>query len=78
MTSGASPVRAPRVAGVDANVVWTCGGAALLAGLVYLNALPNPFVYDDYHTVVANPSLAQPTDLFGLFSYDVTRPLANA
>jgi protein O-mannosyl-transferase len=93
MTSGAGPARAPRVAGPKANVAivanvanvakganvaWTCGGAALLAGLVYLNALPNPFVYDDYHTVVANPSLARPSDVLGLVLYDVTRPLANA
>ena len=93
MTSGAGPARAPRVAGPEGNVAsdatvagvtssatvaWTCGGAALLAGLVYLNALPNPFVYDDYHTVVANPSLARPSDVLGLVLYDVARPLANA
>ena len=30
---------------------------AMLAILVYLNALGNPFVYDDFHTVVDNPSI---------------------
>ena len=77
MTSAAGSARVRRGAGVDANVAWTWGGAALIAGLVYLNALPNPFVYDDYHTVVVNPSIVRPTDLLGLVRYDVARPLAN-
>jgi protein O-mannosyl-transferase len=29
----------------------------LLAGLVYLNSLPNQFAYDDMHIVVTNPSI---------------------
>ena len=31
-----------------------CSFAALVGGLLYLNALHNPFVYDDYQTVVDN------------------------
>ncbi len=54
-----------------------CAVAALLAGLVYANALHNPFVYDDYHTVVANTSLQRVGDLRAIVLHDVTRPLVN-
>ena len=54
-----------------------CAAAALLGGLVYLNALHNPFIYDDYHMVVDNPSLPHPFDLRRLFLYQVTRPVVN-
>jgi Flp pilus assembly protein TadD len=45
---------------------------------VYLNALHNPFVYDDYHTVAANPSIVTLTNLRAIVSHDMTRPLVNA
>jgi tetratricopeptide (TPR) repeat protein len=48
-----------------------------LAGLVYLNALHNPFVYDDHHTVVANESITRLTNLRAIVLHDVTRPLVN-
>ena len=32
---------------------------AASAGVLYLNALRNPFVYDDYHTVIVNASIAR-------------------
>ncbi len=54
-----------------------CGAAALFAGLVYLNALHNPFVYDDYHTVVANPSILHVANLRAIVLYDMTRPIVN-
>ncbi len=44
---------------------------------VYLNALRNPFLYDDFHTVVANPSLTGPLTLRSALLYDATRPLVN-
>ncbi len=59
------------------RAIVPCGAAALLAALVYANALHNPFVYDDYHTVVANASLRTPGDLRGIVLHDVTRPLVN-
>ena len=31
-----------------------CGAAVLLAGLVYLNSLHNPFVYDDSRSILDN------------------------
>jgi len=54
-----------------------CGAAALVAGLVYVNALRNPFVYDDYHTVVENRSIEHLSDLRAIVLHDVTRPLVN-
>src|SRR6516165_839007 len=55
-----------------------CLAAAALGGLVYLNALHNPFVYDDYHTVAANPSIVTLTNLRAIVGHDMTRPLVNA
>jgi len=57
--------------------VLACGVAATAAVVVYLNALHNPFVYDDHHTVVDNPSIARLGDLRGVVLHDVTRPLVN-
>ena len=54
-----------------------CGLAALLGGVVYLNALRNPFIYDDYHTVVENGSIAHVTDVRAIVLDAVTRPLVN-
>jgi hypothetical protein len=54
-----------------------CGLAALLAVLAYANALHNPFVYDDYHTVESNTSLQRVGDLRAIVLHDVTRPLVN-
>ena len=51
--------------------------AAFLAGLVYVNALRNPFVYDDYHTVVENPSIQDMRNLRALLLHDVTRPVVS-
>ena len=33
-----------------------------LVGLVYVNALQNPFVYDDFRTIVDNGSITNLTD----------------
>ena len=51
--------------------------AAALAGVVYLNALDNPFVYDDYWTVVHNPTIRQLFDLRTIVSGAITRPVVN-
>jgi protein O-mannosyl-transferase len=50
---------------------------AASAGVLYLNALRNPFVYDDYHTVVVNASIARLGDLRAIVLHDVTRPIVN-
>lgn len=61
----------------DLRASLLCGAAAVLAGLVYVNALHNPFVYDDYHTIVANTSLQNVADVRGIILHDVTRPIVN-
>jgi hypothetical protein len=61
----------------DLRASLLCAAAALLAGLVYVNALHNPFVYDDYHTVVANPSLEDVANVRRIILHDVTRPVVN-
>src|SRR5262245_20029173 len=70
-TSGPSEITAPP------RAMILCGCAMLAGGLVYLNALHNPFVYDDFHTVVENPSLRSLANLPAIVLYAVTRPLVN-
>jgi len=48
-----------------------------LSGAVYLNALHNPYVYDDQRTVQTNASITNPRDWRGLLLYDLTRPVTN-
>jgi hypothetical protein len=54
-----------------------CSIAVLAAGLVYLNALDNPFVYDDARTIVGNRSLVGPWNLRAVLLQNVSRPLVN-
>lgn len=51
--------------------------AVALAGLVYLNALSNPFVYDDYVTVVTNPSLREWSSPTAILLQNVFRPVTS-
>ena len=51
---------------------------ALLAGIVYVNGLRNPFVYDDFHTVQTNASIVPPITVRGIVLHDVKRPIVNA
>jgi protein O-mannosyl-transferase len=76
MSDGAAVADAP-ARGTAARTLVACCAAAAVAGVVYLNALHNPFVYDDYHTVVANSSIQPPTSLRALVLHDVTRPIVN-
>jgi Flp pilus assembly protein TadD len=48
-----------------------------LAALVYINALHNPFVYDDHRLILENPSLLQPRNFWGLILHERTRPVVN-
>jgi hypothetical protein len=59
------------------RVVWSAGCAAVLAALVYLNALDNPFVYDDYHLIVDNTSILNGADLQSVIVRDITRPVVT-
>src|SRR3954447_3759711 len=52
----------------------------ILAGMaigVYLNALDNPFVYDDFFTVTGNPSIARLADPRWTLVYMPFRPVIN-
>jgi tetratricopeptide (TPR) repeat protein len=57
--------------------VWLAAIAALFSGLVYLNALHNPFAYDDYRTVLNNPSIQDVTDVRTIVYREMTRPMVN-
>lgn len=56
---------------------WRIGVAVLLGGALYLNALWNPFTYDDLRTVVENGSIASPANLRAIVLHELTRPLTN-
>ena len=51
------------------------GSAVLLPALLYFNALPNPFVYDDYRTVVENLAVHHLADLGSLIRANLFRPV---
>jgi len=70
-------VREVRAPGAGRGMVRKGVLIGLLACLPYLNALNNPFVYDDHDTVVANPSLVELTNVRFLFLYSPFRPLVN-
>ena len=44
---------------------------------VYLNALDNPFVYDDFFTVTGNPSIASAAGPRSTLVYMPFRPVIN-
>ena len=48
---------------------------AILAVVVYGNALHNPFVYDDYRLIVENPTIQAISDVRAIIIVDITRPL---
>jgi hypothetical protein len=54
-----------------------CAVPISAALFVYRNALHNPFVYDDYRTVVGNRSIERLTDVHAVIWHDVARPLLN-
>lgn len=55
----------------------SAGCAALLAIAVYVNALQNPFVYDDFRLIVENPSILDLGNFTSVIVRDITRPLVN-
>jgi protein O-mannosyl-transferase len=57
---------------------WLAIAAVALACAAYLNALDNPFVYDDHDTVTGNRSLADLSNLRFILVYTPFRPLVNA
>jgi hypothetical protein len=77
MSLVAPPADAAPASRLDSRALAAAVGAAALGGLVYVNALQNPFVYDDYHTVAANASIQRLSNLRAIVLHDVTRPLVN-
>lgn len=67
-----------RSAPVSAGRLWrpACCAAAL-AVLVHASALDNPFVYDDFHLIVENSSILNPSNLQSVIVRDITRPLVT-
>ncbi len=59
------------------KILICIGIAVALGALVYLNALDNPFVYDDQVTIVENGSLRDINGLRVIFLHDIFRPLTN-
>jgi protein O-mannosyl-transferase len=54
-----------------------CSAAAAFAAILYLNALSNPFVYDDHRMVVENTGIQDLADLRAIVLLEPTRPLIN-
>lgn len=77
MPSPAAKARTPQPARLTHWDLLACGLAVLLAVIVYLNALHNPFVYDDQRLIVANTSIEHLTDLRAIVLHEVTRPVVN-
>lgn len=51
--------------------------ALTLAGIAYANVFNNPFVYDDFDTVVANPSLVDLSNIRFVLGHSPFRPIVN-
>jgi cytochrome c-type biogenesis protein CcmH/NrfG len=64
-----------RWSGVGSRLLPVLAAAAGCAA--YINALDNPFVYDDHDTVVANASLADLGNIRFLLVYSPFRPVIN-
>jgi tetratricopeptide (TPR) repeat protein len=62
---------------LDTRTLVAAAGAALASALVYLNALHNPFVYDDYHLVVDNPAIRNISNFRAIVLNDMMRPVTN-
>lgn len=76
---GRRPARAPQQSptGRGRRRVVPALTLAVLVLAVYFNALDNPFVYDDYSTVQANPSIVDPSNVAWLLTYTAFRPVVN-
>ena len=67
---GPAPPRAGRLG-------WLAILAAVLSALLYVNALDNPFVYDDFRTVLNNPSIEDVWAVRTIVYREMTRPVVN-
>jgi protein O-mannosyl-transferase len=60
-----------------ARLGWLAALAAAFSALVYVNALDNPFVYDDFRTVLNNPSIEDIWEVSAIVYREMTRPIVN-
>lgn len=51
--------------------------AAVAGAFVYVNALDNPFVYDDFGQILENPSIRNLSDPYSILVRDMMRPAVN-
>jgi len=63
--------------GFDGRRIFFAACAALLSLFVYVNALHNPFVYDDRRLIPENNSIHDLMNLRAIALRDVTRPMVN-
>jgi hypothetical protein len=56
---------------------WLAGIAAIYSALIYLNALHNPYVYDDNRTVLNNTSIEDISNVRHIVFREMTRPVVN-
>ena len=71
------PSAASPAATRTARFGWLAALAAALSALVYVNALDNPFVYDDFRTVLNNPSIEDIWEVSAIVYREMTRPVVN-
>jgi tetratricopeptide (TPR) repeat protein len=71
-SSDSSPAQ-PRAA----RLGWLAILAAAVSALLYVNALHNPFVYDDFRTVLNNPSIDDVWAVRTIVYREITRPVVN-
>ena len=72
MRSYSAAIRTPRL-----RLLLMAAAAAVVSGLLYTTTLTNPFVYDDYATVLQNPTIDQLGDPWSVMKYAPARPLIN-
>jgi hypothetical protein len=77
MPSRPPPKQVPRPFTNRRRYWWLAGLAALYSGLIYVNALNNPYVYDDVRTIQGNRSLDDITEVRHIVLRESMRPLVN-
>jgi protein O-mannosyl-transferase len=77
MPSRPSQEQVPRPSHNRRRYWWLAGLAALYSGLIYVNALDNPYTYDDVRTVQGNRSLDDLRAFKRIVLRESMRPLVN-
>ena len=73
----ASGTRIPTEVTASRRAAGALAAVVLIGCLVYLNALHNPFVYDDHRLILENTSLYRLFDFRTIVLHDMARPVAN-